>query len=196
MSDVLEEMPRECWWCGLAPRISASPTPSPPRGAPAVPATAQPCHHDYRRRASRSHCSPYLQGRRPPRQLPHSPSRPRRDAHRFSRRCRTTRAPIAKRSDAVAVRRQERERLEDEGRRVSMRTERCLQASREDRRRSGSRIRRGDGGSTTRMYSLNQDHTGITDTAPDSRWKCRPSTSTGYNRGSTRAASIPPSPSQ
>jgi hypothetical protein len=47
--------------------------------------------------------------------------------------------------------------------------------------------------------SANGERTGIDATGTDalaaSRWRCRPSTSTAYNRGLTRAASIPPSPS-
>jgi hypothetical protein len=160
------------------------------------PPQPQPCRHGYRPRASHSLSSPYRQGHPPRHQLPRSPCPRSSDVHRFFRRSPTTRAPITRRFGAVAVRRQERERREEEVRRVNMRTERCPRASREDKRRSGSRIQRGEGESTTRTCNPNQDQTDGADIMPDSRWKCRPSTSTGYNRGSTRAASIPPSPSQ
>jgi hypothetical protein len=120
---------------------------------PPSPPTATPCHPGYRPRASPSrYCPSRTKRLQPPPRLRRSSSLPSKDALRFSPHCRTTRARTIRRFGVVAVQLQARERREGVVKRVSMLTEKCLRALREDRRHCQSQSRRGGGGNTTRTY--------------------------------------------
>jgi hypothetical protein len=114
---------------------------------------AEPCRPDCRPRASPSRSSLYRtrhgHGHGQHRSRLSSPRRSS-DVRRSCPRCRTTRAPTARRYGAVAGRRLGKARRADAARRASMPTARCRPGLRAARRRCPSRSRRGGGGSTIR----------------------------------------------